>query len=374
LKIFKFSPFWSGNLQYVHIPFIKVYNNPLDNSKIISFSLQQKIVLIYLEEGHFMPTIIKLSDIVKAKIKVKHYSPKTGQSYAFWIKRFIHFHKKRNPHTMGSEEINQFLSYLATHEKVSASTQNQALCALLFLFREVLNLNTDITLNATRAKRYKHIPIVFTKSEAQSILSHLDYPYQLIANILYGSGLRLMECLRLRVQDIDFAAYQITVRNTKGHKDRITMLPNVIKDQIELHLTKVKVIHNMDLAKGHGSVELPFALSKKYPKAPKDWIWQWVFPATSYYFHKETNTQRRHHLHETAVQKKVKMAVRRAGLTKRGSCHTFRHSFATHLLENGYDIRTIQELLGHKDIKTTMIYTHVLNRGVQGVRSPLDGV
>jgi len=314
----------------------------------------------------------KLLDRVRDAIRVKHYSIRTEDAYVSWIKRYILFHDKRHPREMGVSDIEAFLTYLAVEQHVAASTQNQALSALLFLYREVLKKDLERPVDSVRAKRPKRLPTVLTKEEVFKVIGFLSGTHQLMAKLLYGSGLRLMECVRLRVKDVDFTQRQIIVRDGKGQKDRVTMLPDVLIPLLQEHLRHVKQVHDDDLAKGYGSVYLPFALERKYPNANREWIWQYVFPASKLSRDPRTGSVRRHHVHESSLQKAVKNAARLAGLDKRVTCHTFRHSFATHLLENGYDIRTVQELLGHKDVKTTMIYTHVLNRGPLAVRSPLD--
>jgi integron integrase len=273
---------------------------------------------------------------------------------------------------MGEPEVTAFLSHLATHRRVSASTQNQALSALLFLYRAVLHRELDWLDDLVRAKRPARLPTVLTRSEVNALLRQLDGTVWLVASLLYGAGLRLLEAMRLRVKDIDFDRNEITVRDGKGRKDRVTLLPAAASEPLRLHHEKVQRQHERDLANGLGYVALPDALSRKYPSAAREWPWQWVFPATSHYCDTETGQRRRHHLHESVIQRAVKEAARRANLAKPATCHTLRHSFATHLLESGYDIRTIQELLGHTDVSTTMIYTHVLNRGGRGVKSPLD--
>ena len=273
---------------------------------------------------------------------------------------------------MGAAEIEAFLTHLAVKENVAASTQNQAFSALLFLYRDVLHKELDGPINALRAKKPKRLPTVLTKEEVYRLLGHLSGDHLLMAKLLYGSGLRLMECLRLRVKDIDFSQYQIIVRDGKGQKDRVTMLPKSLIAPLQAHLQSVERLHQEDLARGFGSVYLPYALERKYPNADREWIWQYVFPSQRLSVDPRSGVVRRHHLDESGLQKAVRAAARAAGIPKKASCHTFRHSFATHLLENHYDIRTVQELLGHKDVKTTMIYTHVLNRGGLAVRSPLD--
>jgi integron integrase len=314
----------------------------------------------------------KLLEQVRQVIRKRHYSDRTEKAYVHWIKRFIFFHNKRHPVEMAEPEIARFLSSLASESHVSASTQNQALNALLFLYREVLNKDIGYVNGVVRAKRPHRLPVVLTRQEVRSILGVLNSSDWLMAMLLYGAGLRLMECLRLRVKDIDFTTNQIVVRAGKGDKDRHTMLPTAVKEPLAKHLDLMKQQHQRDLDRGLGRVALPNALERKYPNARKEWAWQWVFPATSHYTDKVTGERSRHHLHESVLQKAVKEAVQKAGIFKPASPHTFRHSFATHLLEDGYDIRTVQELLGHKDVSTTMIYTHVLNRGGKGVFSPAD--
>lgn len=314
----------------------------------------------------------KLLDRVRWHLRLKHYSIRTEQAYVDWIRRFILFHGKRHPETMGEEEIAAFLTHLAVNRDVAASTQNQALSALLFLFQQVLDRKLDSIAGVERVRRPPKLPVVLTRAEARAILAHLKADYRLMAELLYGSGLRLMEAVRLRVKDIDFGYNQITVREGKGLRERVTLLPERLKQPLHAHLDRVKQIHLGDLARGGGHVYLPFALRRKYPGAQRAWIWQYVFPAGKPAVDPRSGEIRRHHVEEKNLQNAVKLAVQAAGLTKAASCHTFRHSFATHLLENGYDIRTVQELLGHKDVSTTMIYTHVLNKPGLGVRSPLD--
>jgi len=275
---------------------------------------------------------------------------------------------------MGEAEVTEFLSSLAMEFRVSASTQNQALSALLFLYKEILREPLPWLNNLVYAQAPRRLPVVLTREEVQAVLGRMDRVPRLMGIVLYGTGIRLLECCRLRVKDIDFATNQILVRGRKGDKDRVTMLPQAVKPALGRHLEWVRDQHQRDRKRGAGWVELPMALGRKYPNAGQEWPWQWVFPASRIYVHRETGQRRRHHLHESVVQKSVRDAVRRAGLTKPASCHTFRHSFATHLLEDGYNIRTVQELLGHTDIRTTMIYTHVLNRGRHGVRSPVDRI
>jgi integron integrase len=314
----------------------------------------------------------RLLDQVHDAISARHYSRRTGRAYAGWIRRFVLYHGKRHPEEMGEPEVTAFLSHLATHRRVSASTQNQALSALLFLYRVVLRRELAWLDELVRAKRPVRVPTVLSRSEVGALLSELDGTVRLVASLLYGSGLRLLEAMRLRVKDVDFERNEITVRDGKGRKDRVALLPAATREPLRRHLEQVRRQHARDAARGRGSVALPDALATKYPAAANEWGWQWVFPATSHYRDPQTGQLRRHHLHESVIQRAVKEAARRARLTKPATCHTLRHSFATHLLESGYDIRTIQELLGHADVSTTMIYTHVLNRGPRGVKSPLD--
>lgn len=308
------------------------------------------------------------------RIRTNHYSRRTERAYVGWIRRFIRFHNRRHPREMGETEVVAFLSSLATEGHVAASTQNQALSAIVFLYSQVLGLELDWLSGLVRARRPVRLPVVLTREEVHALLTHLRGPVWLMASLMYGSGLRLLECCELRVKDIDLAAGEVRVRNGKGRKDRVTMLPARLRAPLERHLSTVKQLHDRDLEGGAGWAALPDALSDKYPTAGREWRWQWVFPATRTHIESRTGQRRRHHLHESAVQREVKAAVERAGLTKAATCHTLRHSFATHLLESGYDIRTIQELLGHSDVTTTMVYTHVLNRGGRGVRSPLDSL
>lgn len=319
------------------------------------------------------PHIPTLLDQVRQAIRARHFSYRTEDAYVGWIRRFITSNHNRHPTEMGEAEIGHFLSCLASDAHVSASTQNQALNALLFLYREVLGKEIGYVNGVVRAKKPRRLPVVLTREEVKSVLSGLSGAPWLMAMLLYGAGLRLLECCRLRVKDIDFAQNQIVVRAGKGDKDRYTTLPAAVKGTLLRHLQVVKRQHQDDLRSGVGRVALPNALERKYPNAGKEWAWHWVFPATSHYTDSVTGEQRRHHLHESVLQRAFKEARLKAGISKPASCHTLRHSFATHLLEeDGYDIRTVQELLGHKDVSTTMIYTHVLNRGGRGVQSPAD--
>jgi integron integrase len=320
------------------------------------------------------PAEPKLLDQVRGKIRLKHYSIRTEQAYSDWIKRFILFHNKTHPAEMGAAEVEQFLTHLAVNGNVAASTQNQAKSALLFLYKEVLAVELPWLDNVERAKAPKRLPVVLNRDEVQAILTRLEGTHWLIASLLYGTGMRIMEGLRLRVKDIDFKRREILIRDGKGAKDRVTMLPVSLVSVLQTHLTKARLLHESDLKQGFGAVYLPYALERKYLAANREWGWQYVFPAAKLSIDPRTQETRRHHVQEQAVQRAVKQAVRDADLTKPATPHTFRHSFATHLLEGGYDIRTVQELLGHSDVSTTMIYTHVLNKGGRGVSSPLDSL
>ena len=314
----------------------------------------------------------RLLDQVRSLMRLRHLSLRTEEAYVNWIRRFILFHHKRHPRGMGAAEITAFLSHLAEVEGVSASTQNQAFSALVFLYRWVLGRDFPQLAEVVRAKRPQNLPVVLTRSEVRRVLTQLKGTHHLMANLLYGAGLRLMECVRLRVKDVSFEQHQINVIDGKGGKSRVTMLPQAIKEPLQLHLAQVAAQHAIDLRHNSGDVYLPEALARKYPNASREWRWQYVFPAARPSCDPRSGAERRHHLSESMLQRAVKTAVARAGVNRLASCHTLRHSFATHLLEDGYDIRTVQELLGHKDVRTTMIYTHVLNRGGRGVRSPLD--
>ena len=314
----------------------------------------------------------RLLDQVRAAIRRRHYSYRTEQTYVHWIKRYIYFHGVRHPREMGEAEVTAFLNSLVAGRGLAAATQNQALSSILFLYKEVLARPLDWLDGLVRAKRPARMPSVLTASEAQRLLAGLDGMKWLMASLLYGAGLRLRECITLRVKDVDFEYRQITVRDGKGGKDRVTMLPATVIEPLRAHLNRVKVLHERDLAAGYGDVELPEGLVRKYPRAAYDWAWKFVFPAYRYSACPRTGVIRRHHVFEDVLIRAVKQAARGAGINKHVSCHTLRHSFATHLLESGYDIRTVQELLGHKDVSTTMIYTHVLNKGGRGVKSPLD--
>jgi integron integrase len=314
----------------------------------------------------------KLLDQVRDALRVKHYAYRTEESYVQWIRRYILFHNKRHPKDMAEPEVQAFLTHLAVENNVAASTQNQALSALLFLYRHVLHQPLSESIDAVRARQSKHLPTVLTPEEVQQVLKYLEGTYQLLAKLLYGAGLRVKEGLRLRVKDVDFAQGQLIIRDAKGNKDRLTVLPQSLTAQLQAHLVQVKQTFQDDLALGYGAVYLPFALERKYPNAKREWKWQYLFPAKQRSIDPRSKEVRRHHLDDGVLQRSLKQATRSAKIDKNVSCHTLRHSFATHLLQNGYDIRTVQELLGHKDVKTTMIYTHVLNKGGLGVRSPLD--
>lgn len=314
----------------------------------------------------------RLLDQVRDTIRLKHYSIRTEQSYLGWIKRFILFHNKRHPREMGSEEVTAFLTDLAVHGNVTASTQNQALNAILFMYREVLKIELPWMDRIERAKKPARLPVVFTRAEVKSLLAQLDGTLWLMASLIYGTGMRLMECVRLRVKDVDFHYKQIVIRDAKGQKDRVTMLPEILIDSLRNHLVRVRELHEQDLNGGFGRVYLPHALDRKYPNAGREWGWQYVFPARARSRDPRSGTIRRHHLPEDSLQRALKNAIRRAGIIKPGTTHVLRHSFATHLLEDGCDIRTLQDLLGHADLNTTMIYTHVLQKGGRAAKSPLD--
>jgi integron integrase len=314
----------------------------------------------------------RLLDRVRERLRLLHRSPRTERAYVDWIRRFILFHGKRHPAQLGGAEITEFLTHLAVEANVSASTQNQALNALAFLYREVLELEIGELTGVVRARTPRHLPVVLTRSEVHALLAQLRGVEWLVAALLYGAGLRLLEALTLRVKDVDFARGELRLRQAKGGRERLAPLPRAVRGPLERQLVEARALHARDLALGFGAVALPAALALKYPSASREWAWQWVFPATRRYFDASANVERRHHLHETVIQRSVKQAVVGAGIAKRASCHTLRHSFATHLLEAGTDIRTLQELLGHANVATTMIYTHVLGRGAGGVRSPLD--
>ncbi|MBI1878596.1 MAG: integron integrase [Chloroflexi bacterium] len=314
----------------------------------------------------------KLLEQVRYTLRAKHYSIRTEETYLNWIKRFILFHHKQHPQTLNSPEIEAFLTYLAVQGKVAAATQDQALAALLFLYREVLRQELVYPIDAVRAKKPQRLPTVLSRSEVTRLITLLAEPYQLMAQLMYGCGLRLMECVRLRVKDVDFEQHQIIVRSGKGNKDRDTILPDSLYAPLQRQLRYAKALHDNDLERGYGQVYLPFALERKYPNANREWGWQYIFPSAKLSRDPQTGLIRRHHVDESGLQKAVRAAARAAGINKPVGCHTLRHTFATHLLEAGYDIRTIQELLGHKNVATTMIYTHVIKRGGLAVRSPLD--
>jgi len=315
----------------------------------------------------------KLLDQVSDVARFRHLSLRTEETYRSWIKRYIFFHQKRHPRELDAQAVTAFLTHLAVNEHVSASTQNQAFNALLFLYRQVLKMEAPKIEGVERAQLSRKLPVVFTKQEASATLSAMNGLPRLIAGLLYGSGLRIMEAVRLRVKDLEFSRNEIRVRDGKGERDRVTMLPQALKEPLRRQIGMVRQLHQRDLQKGYGEVYLPYALDRKYPNAARELAWQYLFPADKLSVDPRSGKVRRHHLSEQIVQRAVKTALHKAGVRKNGTCHSFRHSFATHLLEAGYDIRTVQELLGHKDVRTTMIYTHVLNRGGRGVRSPLDG-
>jgi integron integrase len=315
----------------------------------------------------------RVGGLLHKTLRTLHYSRRTERAYGYWARRFLSYHR-RPLAALGPDEIRGFLSHLALDGRVSASTQNQAFNALLFLYGQVLGLEMGVLEGVARAKRPERLPVVLSRQEVRAVFRRLRGSPLLVARLLYGAGLRIIECLSLRVKDVDFDRNEITVRDGKGGKDRVTMLPDSCKRPLFNHLAVVGALHEKDLVRGLGRAPLPYALAEKYPNADREWRWQYVFPASGHYTDLQTGVRHRHHLHETVVQRALALAVRRAGLAKHATPHTLRHSFATHLLESGYDIRTVQELLGHSNVQTTMIYTHVLNRGGRGVLSPADGL
>ena len=315
---------------------------------------------------------LRLLDQVRDRIRARHLSFRTEKTYLYWIRRFTWFHNLRHPRELGGPEVEAFLTSLAVQGRVSASTQNQALAAVLFLYREVLEVELPWLSGVVRAKRPVHLPVVLSRAEVQRVLANLQGTIWLIASMLYGSGMRITECLQLRVKDVDLDRRELMIRDAKGQKDRVTVLPESLVPHVREHLVKVRTLYEADRASGKPGVSLPFALRRKYPNAAASWPWQWVFPAKTFCRDPYSGELARFHLMPQNIQRAVRQAILAAGIEKPASCHTLRHCFATHLLEDGYDIRTVQELLGHSDVKTTMIYTHVLNRGGRGVRSPLD--
>lgn len=325
-----------------------------------------------MQHEHSLIQRPKLLDQVRDRVRRKHYSFRTEEAYVHWIKRFIFFHNKRHPKEMGAPEVEKFLTHLAVDGRVSASTQNQAQSALLFLYKEVLEITLPWLDNVETARRPKRLPVVLTTDEVNRLLQHTQGTTGLMLRLIYGTGMRIMECVRLRVKDMDFGTGEIVIREGKGFKDRITMLPDSLTTPLQEHLARVKALHGADLESGFGEVLLPYALARKYPNAGREWCWQYVFPSSKLSLDPRSGVTRRWHAHEVSVQRAMRQALREAGVPKPATPHTLRHSFATHLLQAGYDIRTVQELLGHKDVSTTMIYTHVLNRGGRAVISPLD--
>jgi integron integrase len=324
------------------------------------------------DPAYSAPHAPMLLEVVRERIRAKHYSRRTEQSYTGWIRRFVHFYHKKHPRDMGAPEVEAFLTDLAVNGKVSAATQTQALSALLFLYKEVLGMEVPWMNGMVRAKASIRIPTVLSVNEVHRLLACLDGVYALMARLIYGTGMRLMECIRLRVKDVDFDRHEILVREGKGGKDRVTMLPETLVPSLQEHLQKVHMLFDMDRRNDVPGVSMPDALSRKYPESGKSWGWFWVFPAPGLSDDPETGIHRRHHIYEQNLQRAIRLGVKKAGIAKPASTHTLRHSFATHLLESGYDIRTVQELLGHSDVSTTMIYTHVLNKGGRGVISPID--
>lgn len=314
----------------------------------------------------------RLLDQLRQQIRLRHYSLRTEQAYVGWVRRFIIFHDRRHPLTMGAAEVEAFLSHLASERNVASATQGQALSAVMFLYKAVLKIDLPWLQNVVRSTRPRRLPVVLTQAEARAVIGYMQGINWLIAGLLYGSGLRVLEALRLRIKDVDLNIQQLTIRDGKGGKDRVTVLPETLLAPLTVHLSRVREQHELAMARGFGGVELPFALERKYPRAHQDWGWQYVFPAATPTIDSRSGVRRRAHMPEETVQRAVRAAVRQAGIIKPASPHTFRHSFATHLLEAGYDIRTVQELLGHKDVSTTQIYTHVMQKGANAVRSPLD--
>ena len=311
-------------------------------------------------------------DSIRRVLRTHHYSYRTEQAYLHWVKRYIIYHNKKHPHDMGAAEVAEFLTHLANDRKVAAATQNQALNALNFLYTKVLDKPIGQLHGVIRAKQSKRLPVVLTRQEVTSLLEHLEGIYIPIASVMYGSGLRLMECLRLRIKDLDFESQTITVQSGKGDKDRVTILPGRLIESLRHQADHIRLLHEQDMNQGHGSVAMPYSLARKYPNAQYELAWKFLFPARGLSRDPRTAIVRRHHIHQSNVQSAIKSAVRKAQINKLASSHTLRHSFATHLLEDGYDIRTVQELLGHSDVRTTQIYTHVMNKGANAVRSPLD--
>jgi integron integrase len=323
-------------------------------------------------QARSIPARPRLSDQVRDALRRKHYSYRTEKTYLHWIRRFIYFHGKRHPRDMAEPEIATFLTHLAVARRVSASTQNQALNAILFLYKRVIGREMGLIDGVVRAKRPERLPVVLTREEVNAVLARLTGRDWLMAGLMYGAGLRVTECLRLRIKDIDFGMNQIVVRDGKGQKDRVTPLPVTVLSALKQQIEEVRRVRDADLADGFGEVSLPFALDRKYPNAARELPWWYVFPATQRSRDPYSGRIKRHHIDDSVIQRAVKQAIRSAAVAKPASCHSFRHSFATHLLADGRDIRTIQELLGHSDVSTTMIYTHVLGKGAQGVASPLD--
>ena len=314
----------------------------------------------------------RLLEQVRDRIRARHLSYRTEKTYLYWIRRFIRFHKMRHPRDMAAPEIEAFLTSLAVVNKVSAATQNQALAGVLFLYRDVLEFDLPWLANVVRAKLPQHLPVVLTRQEVRKVMAHLRGTEWLIASLLYGSGMRVTECLQLRVKDLELSRREVLIRDAKGQKDRVTVLPDALVPHLQDHLARVRVLYDADREAKLPGVSLPYALRRKYPNAATSWAWQWVFPSRTFCRDPYSGERVRFHLHRQNVQRSMQSAIRAAGIEKPASCHTLRHCFATHLLDDGYDIRTVQELLGHADVKTTMIYTHVLNRGGRGVKSPLD--
>ena len=389
----KFVAFYPGSLDHVSNKDIEMFLDRLKGDKFAAWQIEQArdAVILYIEKycGKTILSARKSEERISANsptiatwqqakerftelIRLRHYAYNTEKTYQDWIKRFILYTKLGNPQQVSSEHVKQFLAYLAVKRKVAASTQNQAFNALLFLFRDVLGIEFGDFTNTIRAKKNQKIPVVLTTEEIKAVFAHIKVEMELALTLIYASGIRVTECVRLRVQDLDFGNHSLIVRSGKGDKDRVTLLPEFLHEPLKIHLKNVKLIHENDLKLGHGTVYLPDALERKYPRANKEWGWQYVFPATGLAVDPRSGIVRRHHVGQQTLQRAMKHAVSQAGLSKKASVHTLRHSFATHLLQSGYNIRTIQDLLGHKDVTTTMIYTHVIKNGPHGVKSPAE--
>jgi len=390
----KFMAYYNGSLDHVSLSDLKDFGDDLYHQGYEEWQVTQaqEAVLLYIEKfleksiayrddkkeknpmGHdkSIKTWEQAKDIFINRMRLRHYSYNTEKTYREWIRRFIQYTRQNSPLNVTTEHVKRFLTYLAVERKVSSSTQNQAFNALLFLYREVLGQEFGDFRHTIRAKKSSNIPVVLTKEEIKKIFTYLPEKSKLALTLIYASGIRVTECVRLRVKDLDFGNHMLVVRSGKGDKDRVSLLPDFLHDPIKQHLEMVKKTHDSDLAKGHGAVFLPQALERKYPKANREWAWQYVFPSANLSVDPRSSVVRRHHIGQQVLQRAMRSAVTKTNIAKAASVHTLRHSFATHLLQTGYDIRTVQELLGHKDVSTTMIYTHVLKHGPLGVKSPAD--